>query len=73
MNLDSPEAQIAQHFMRETKGIRDAEPYDVDKLDDQPCWYFYYELPQGKLELEVFYDALIDDWKVSVTAFPVAI
>jgi len=73
IDLSTPQARIAQHFMRETKGIRDAAPHDVEKLDDLPCWYFYYELPQGELELEVFFDEPDDDWKVAVTAFPVAI
>lgn len=72
IDLSSPQARIAQHFMRETKGIH-VEPHEVDKLDDQPCWYFYYTLPQGELELEVSYDADEDDWTVIVTAFPVAI
>ncbi|NUS01952.1 MAG: hypothetical protein HOV97_05245 [Nonomuraea sp.] len=72
IDLTTPEAQIAQHYMRHTKGI-DVIPHDVDKLDDQPCWYFYYALPQGELELEVFYDTPKDDWAVTVTAFPVAI
>lgn len=73
IDLTTPQAQIAQHFMRETKGIRDAVPHDVEKLDRQPCWYFYYRLPQGELELEVSYDQDEDDWMVTVTAFPVAI
>lgn len=72
IDLSTPQAQIAQHFMRETKGL-DVTPYDVEKLELLPCWYFYYELPQGDLELEVFFDEPDDDWKVAVTAFPVAI
>lgn len=73
VDLTTPQAQIAQHYMRETKGIKGAEPHDVDKIDDQLCWYFYYQLPQGELELEVFFSSDIDDWIVTVTAFPVAI
>lgn len=72
IDLTTPQAQIAQHFMRETKGIS-ISPHDVEKLDDQLCWYFYYTLPQGELELEVFYGEDVDDWFVTVTAFPVAI
>lgn len=71
MNLNTPEAQIAEHFMRH-KGY-DKKPHSVEKLEDQPCWYFYYDLPEGELELEVFYDQDEDDWEVTVTAFPVAI
>lgn len=75
MNVDLtlPQAVIAQHYMRKTKGIKDAEPHDVIKLDGVACWYFYYSLPQGTLELEVFWDEELEDWLVTVTAFPVAL
>jgi hypothetical protein len=71
VDLTTPQAQIAQHFMQH-KGI-EVEPHDVEQLHGQPCWYFYYQLPQGELELEVAYDAGRDDWNVSVTCFPVAV
>jgi hypothetical protein len=71
MDLTTPQAMIAQHYMRETKGIR-ATPFDVEQLEGQPCWYFYYALPQGVLELEVFFDEGRDDWNVTVTSFPVS-
>lgn len=72
IDLTTPQAQIAKHFM-DHKGVK-VEPHDVERLNDlEPCWYFYYDLPQGELELEVFYDSQADDWKVCVTSFPVAI
>lgn len=73
VDLTTPEAQIAQHYMRKTKGIAGAEPYDVDKIVGHACWYFYYRLPQGILELEVLWDERTEDWAVTVTAFPVAL
>lgn len=69
VDLTTPQARIAQHFMRDTKGLKVA-PFEVEQLQDRTCWYFYYDLPQGTLELEVFYDDEIDDWEVSVTGFP---
>lgn len=71
IDLRTPQAQIAQHYMRVTKGLR-VEPHAVEALDDQPCWYFYYNLPRGELELEVFFNEDKDDWEVTVTCFPVA-
>lgn len=65
----TPQARVAQQFM-EHKGLGYVRPYDVDKLDGQPCWYFYYDLPEGDLELEVFWDGEI--WQTKVTSFPVA-
>lgn len=69
VDLSTPQAQMAQHFMRR-KGL-DVEPFEVEQLDDATCWYFYYDLPQGTLELEVFFDDKADDWDVVVTSFPV--
>lgn len=61
---------IARHFMKH-KGYSNVEPFEIEQLDDQPCWYFYYRLPQGVLELEVAFSAAQDDWEVRVTGFPV--
>ena len=60
---------IADDFMAK-KGL-DITPYDSEPLEgDADCVYFYYRLPQGTLELEVFYDRARDDWDVAVTSFP---
>lgn len=66
---EAPQDQVAQDFMAR-KGYPGIEPYDVTKLEGQDCWYFYYQLPEGALELEVFYDATRRDWQTTVTAFP---
>ncbi len=62
-----PQDVVASRFMSH-KGY-DIRPYDVEKLDGQPCWYYYYELPEGILELEVSWDGR--DWETLVTSFSV--
>lgn len=64
----SPQYEAAALFMAH-KGLPQARPYDVDKLEDIPCWYFYYELDDGLLELEVFWDRTGERWETTVTAF----
>lgn len=71
IDLSTPHARMAQHFMREVKGLNIA-PHRVEPLEGSDCWYFYYRLPQGDLELEVYFNARKQDWDVSVTAFPMA-
>lgn len=71
VDMETPQAQIAQHFMRH-KG-EDVAPYAMQKLEGQACWYFYYHLEQGVLELEVSWDARREDWNTLVTAFPAAL
>jgi len=71
VDLTTPQALVAGQFM-EHKGYGDIEPYGVDKLDGQPCWYFYYRLPEGRLELEVAYDRIEREWSVLVTTFDLA-
>jgi len=44
--------QIARDFIQE-RGYAGFEPVDVTKVEGEHCWYFYYELPDGDLELEV--------------------
>lgn len=64
----SPQYEAAALFMSH-KGLAGARPYDVDKLDDVPCWYFYYNLDDGLLELEVFWDRNGERWETTVTSF----
>jgi hypothetical protein len=71
IDLTTPQATVAHHFMAH-KGYKNAEPCDVEKLDNQPCWYFLYRLPEGNLELEVFYNSEIQDWEATVTVFTLA-
>ena len=66
----SPQDLIAKHYM-DHKGYAGVEPYDVDKLDGEPCWYYLYELEDGShLELEVFWDG--GQWETTVTSFELA-
>lgn len=70
VDLTTPQAAAARQFMQH-KGLGHVQPWDVEKLDGQPCWYFYYDLPEGELELEVFWDER-DGWQVMVTTFTLA-
>lgn len=65
MTEATPQARIAQLFM-EHKGLGDIEPYAVEQVEGARCWYFYYRLPEGTLELEVSYE---DEWQTNVTSF----
>lgn len=67
--MSQPHVLVAQYFMAR-KGYPDLEPFEVTKLEDHDCWYFYFRLPEGDLELEVFYDRDKQDWQTTVTAFP---
>lgn len=48
------------------KGYTDVRPKWVVPIEGQECWYFFYELEEGNLELEVRHD---DDWRFRVTSF----
>ena len=71
IDLTTPQALVAQQFMRD-KGYKRIEPCGVEQLDDQPCWYFLYQLPEGDLELEVFWNAATGEWETLVTCFSLA-
>lgn len=51
-DLRTKEAKIAQDFMLK-KGYPEIRPFGVIQVEDAPCWYFYYRLPEGVLELEI--------------------
>lgn len=63
---DQPADRVAQDYMAR-KGFPSVEPRDVVKLDGRPCWYYVYDLSDGVLELEVFWDGR--EWQMAVTAF----
>jgi len=69
MTDQEPHVTVAERYLTH-KGYQDMEPVRVIQLEGQPCWYFYYELPEGILELEVFWDARDQRWSSMVTAFP---
>lgn len=65
-DLRTREAKAAQAFIRR-KGYADVVPEDVIKIEGDLCWYFYYDLPDGYLELEVAWEN--EAWQYTVTAF----
>lgn len=48
-------AKTAQEYMS-YKGYPDIRPLGVTQVEEDECWYYYYNLPEGLLELEVFQD-----------------
>ena len=70
IDFNSPQAQVAKQFM-EHKGLGDVEPWDVDQVEGQHLYYFIYELPEGDLELEVFWNGA--EWVTTVTTFTLVI
>ena len=65
-DLRTREAKAAQAYIRH-KGFPDVTPQQVIRIEDDLCWYFYYVLPDGCLELEVTWED--EQWKYAVTAF----
>ena len=71
LDLSTPQATVARQFMTH-KGL-DVDPVDIEQLEGgRPCWYFLYELPEGDLELEVFYNEKSQEWETTVTTFRLA-
>ena len=54
-DLRTKEARAAQEFMTK-KGYEEIRPLGVVSVQDDACWYFYYRLPEGVLELEVTWE-----------------
>lgn len=70
-DLSAPETQIAQEFMAR-KGYPDIKPFAVEEVHaTSALYYFYYQLPEGQLELEVSWDPKTGTWDTLVTAFSV--
>lgn len=61
-----PHEQVAAQFMAH-KGYRSTMPIGIERLDDELCWYFDYLLPEGQLELEVYWNGR--EWEVKVITF----
>lgn len=47
--------EAVDEYMRH-KGYGHLSPVGVSRLDDQPCWYFLYELEDGEVEIEVVFE-----------------
>lgn len=67
-DAETPQARAAQLFM-DHKGLGEIKPYRDEKIEDEYCWYFYYRLPEGTLELEVAWED--DEWNTTVTSFTI--
>jgi len=63
--MSEPQDRVAALFMT-NKGYPGWPPVDVDRVPDIPCWYYRYLLPEGLLEVEVYWDGA--EWKTTVTA-----
>lgn len=63
---ESPQDQAARQFM-EQRGYH-VSPVSVERVENDYCWYFYYELADGDLELEVSWDSQ-NGWRATVTDF----
>jgi hypothetical protein len=61
-----PQEQVAAQFMAH-KGYADLRPVAVEKEEGEPCWYFDYLLPEGRLELEVAWTG--SEWECLVGTF----
>lgn len=68
MPLPPPQERIARDFMTR-KGFKWSTPIDVDKIEGRPIWYFRFNVPDGIVELEVVYNARMQDWECSVSTF----
>ena len=66
MSMEQQAEAAAAEFMRQ-KGYPKADPHDVEKIEDLDVWYFYYDLPEGTLELEVEWNGV--DWIWGVMNF----
>lgn len=53
------------------KGYQDIRPLGVVQIYEPQdgCWYYYYAVPEGILELEVAYDSATQRFSRQVTAF----
>lgn len=48
----SPEEQAARKYMAH-KGYPDLNFERIEEVEGELCWYFIYQLPEGRMELEV--------------------
>jgi hypothetical protein len=63
VDMRTRHAKVAQRFVT-VKGFGDVKALGHIPGDD--CWYYYYDLPDGILELEVCHDPRTDTWSKSV-------
>ncbi len=61
-----PQDEVARDFM-ERRGYKD-EPFSVERVEGEHCWYYIYDLPEGEVELEVSWTRE-DGWSVVTSGF----
>lgn len=66
-DLRTRPSRVAQEFMRR-KGYN-LRPIHYIKVEGQDVWYYYYDLPEGLLELEVEVGPWDIEGNAKVTAF----
>lgn len=62
----SPQDEVARDFMQQRGYTQD--PIEIEKVDGQTCWYYVYDVPEGELEIEVYWSSDYG-WDVSVSSF----
>lgn len=67
-DLRTRHAKVVQEYMA-GKGYPEIRPLGLIAIENDECWYYYYLLPEGLLELEVFRDPKTDRWHRSVASF----
>ena len=64
-DMDSQDV-VARDFMRQRGYYK--KPKLIERVEGDFCWYYYYDLPEGELELEVSWEEK-DGWQATVTDF----
>jgi hypothetical protein len=67
-DLRTRHAKVAQEYMA-GKGYPSIRPLGLHAVEGDECWYFYYQLPEGLLELEVFFEPTSNKYRRRVAAF----
>ena len=67
-DLRTREAKAAQDYMKH-KGYRDIRPLGYIPIEGDECSYFYYEVPEGLIELEVAWDEAARKYLRKVASF----
>lgn len=69
VNTPQPPEQVAAQAFMQLKGFPDAEARNMIRVEDQYCWYFYYDIEdEGEIELEVSWSES-DGWSTMISSF----
>lgn len=58
--MSRPADEVAAKYMAH-KGYPNLVPTGIEKVEGMPCWYFTYDLPECRLELEI--EWVDGDWR----------